>query len=45
MGTWELVDKLSDATPIANKWVLTKKYNKEGELIKYKVRLVAKGFD
>ena len=44
MVTWELVDKPTDAVPIANKWVLIKKYNKQGELVKYKARLVAKGF-
>jgi len=44
MGTWELVDKPPDAVPIANKWVLTKKYNKQGELVKFKARLVAKGY-
>ena len=44
MGTWELIDKPPDAVLIANKWVLTKKFNKEGQLIKYKARLVAKGF-
>jgi len=43
MGTWELVDKPVGAVPIANKWVFTKKRNKEGILTKYKARLVAKG--
>jgi hypothetical protein len=43
MGTWQLVDKPPDAVPIANKWVFTKKRNKEGKLTKYKARLVAKG--
>jgi hypothetical protein len=43
MGTWMLVEKPSDAKPIANKWVFTKKRNKEGKLTKYKARLVAKG--
>ena len=43
MGTWELVEKPPNAIPIANKWVLLKKYNKQGELVKYKARLVAKG--
>jgi hypothetical protein len=42
MGTWELVDWLADAVPIMNKWVLTKKFNKLEELLKYKARLVAK---
>jgi hypothetical protein len=43
-GTWALVDKPKDAIPIGNKWVFTKKYSKSGELLKYKGRLVAKGY-
>ena len=41
--TWELVECPRDAIPIPNKWVLRKKYNREGELTKYKARLVVKG--
>ena len=37
MGTWHLVEKPQGAVPIANKWVFTKKRNKEGQLTKYKV--------
>ena len=37
------MEKPSDAVLISNKWVLTKKYNKAGELVKYKVRLIAMG--
>ena len=44
MGTWELVDPPEGRTPIPNKWVLMKKYDKEGNLLKYKARLVAKGY-
>jgi transposase InsO family protein len=43
MGTWILVDKPTDAVPISNRWVFIKKYNKKGDLLKYKGRLVAKG--
>jgi hypothetical protein len=43
MGTWILVDKPKDAIPISNRWVFIKKYNKNGNLLKYKGRLVAKG--
>jgi len=43
MGTWELVEKLKGVVPIANKFVFAKKHNREGNLLKYKVRLVAKG--
>ena len=41
-GTWELVEKLPDAIPIADKWVFIKKYDKEGKVIRYRARLVAK---
>ena len=43
MGTWELTEAPLNVTPIGNKWVLLWKYNKQGELIKYKARLVIKG--
>jgi hypothetical protein len=42
-GTWSLVDKPKDAVPISNKWVFTRKYNKDGSLNKHKAQLVAKG--
>src|SRR6267154_1237001 len=44
MGTWELVDPPEDRKIIGNKWVLVKKTNKEGEVVKYKARLVVKGY-
>ena len=44
MGTWELVDPPEGHTPITNKWVLTKKYDKDGSLQKYKARLVAHSY-
>jgi hypothetical protein len=43
-GTWKLVEKPAGAIPISNKWVLTKKCNKEGNVIKYKAWLVVCGF-
>ena len=43
-GTWKLVEKPADAIPISNKWVLTKKCDKEGNVVKYKARLVARSF-
>jgi len=43
MGTWKLVDKLPGIVLIANKFVFAKKHDREGNLLKYKVRLVAKG--
>ena len=42
-GTWILVERTADTIPISNKWVFTKKYNKNGDLQKYKGRLVVKG--
>ena len=39
-GTWKLVSKPADAIPISNRWVFAKKYNKNGDLLKYKARLV-----
>ena len=44
MNTWQLVDKLADAIPIANKWVFMHKRNKSGDIVRYKARLVTKGF-
>lgn len=42
-GTWRLANTPTNAVPIANRWVFTKKYNKFGDLLKYKGRLVVKG--
>src|SRR6202453_3692744 len=42
-GTWILVEKPADAIPVPNKWVFIKKYNKDGDLLRYKARFVAKG--
>jgi hypothetical protein len=44
MGTWKLADVPENRKPITNKWVFVKKYNKEGDLQKYKARLIARGF-
>ena len=41
-GTWKLVEKPPDAIPIANKWVFIKKHDKEGKVVRYRARLVAK---
>jgi hypothetical protein len=43
-GTWELVQKPPDAVPISNKWIFVKKWNKDGEVVRYRARLVAKGY-
>ena len=44
MGTWQLVDLPKGRSPVANKWVLVRKYSKEGKLEKYKAQLVVKGY-
>jgi len=44
MGTWEMVEKPKDRTLVGNKWVFARKTNKEGKVIKYKARLVTKGY-
>jgi hypothetical protein len=41
--TWKLVDCPPDAIPIPNKWVFLKKYNKEGNITKFKAWLIVKG--
>ncbi len=43
-GTWKLIEKPAGAIPISNKWVLIKKCDKEGNIVKYKAWLVARGF-
>jgi hypothetical protein len=43
MGTWKTVQKPLDAVLISNKWVFIRKRNNLGEIVHYKVRLVAKG--
>ncbi|RDY01650.1 Vacuolar protein sorting-associated protein 52 A, partial [Mucuna pruriens] len=42
--TWELVDPPSNKKPIALKWVYQVKVNPRGEVVKNKVKLMAKGF-
>jgi len=43
-NTWELVPFFDDMNLIRCKWVFRIKYNSDGSVLKYKVRLVAKGF-
>ena len=42
--TWQEADPPLGARFIGTKWVLKKKRNENGELVKYKARLTAKGF-
>ena len=43
-GTWELVDQPAGVVPLKNKWVFVLKKDKEGCIVRYKARLVVKGF-
>ena len=43
MGTWKLTNAPADAVPIPNKWTFVQKQNKQGEVIRHRARLVAKG--
>ena len=42
--TWELVDLPEDWKAIGSKWVFRVKYDNQGEVKKFKGRLVAQGF-
>ena len=45
MGAWEPVSEIPQGhTPIDTKWVLKKKTDGSGNLVRYKARLVARGF-
>ena len=43
-NTWELTDLPKGARPICVKWVYKKKTNSDGEIERYKARLVVKGY-
>jgi len=43
-GTWELVDPPVGCRPIGLKWVYKVKQDERGAIVKYKARLVARGF-
>lgn len=44
-NTWSIVDLPKDVIPIDSKWVFKIKRNCDGNLVKYKARLVARGFN
>lgn len=43
-GTRRLVKRNPDVVPVGSKWVFAVKTNKEGDVVRYKARMVAKGF-
>lgn len=43
-GTWELVDPPANRNIVSSKWVYRKKLNADGEVERFKARLVAQGF-
>jgi hypothetical protein len=44
MGTWDLVKLPNGRKIITCKWVIRKKLDKNGNISKFKARLVARGF-
>ena len=43
-NVWELVELPKDRKPVGSKWVFKVKTNEDGEVERYKARLVAQGF-
>lgn len=43
-GTWEIVQKCKNKTPVGCKWVFIVKYKADGSIDRYKSWLVAKGY-
>lgn len=43
-GTWEIVEKTDDYNCVGSKWVYKIKTDPEGNVVKFKARLVAQGF-
>jgi len=41
--TWTLVPRPSDKKVLSNRWIFKTKRNQDGEIEKYKTRLVARG--
>jgi hypothetical protein len=42
--TWKLVDRVPGVPVLSNRWVLLKKRNERGEVVRYKARLTIRGF-
>nr|KYP53714.1 Copia protein [Cajanus cajan] len=43
-GTWELIDRPKGVKIVGEKWVYKTKLNEKGEVVKFKIRLVVKGY-
>ncbi|GJS63046.1 ribonuclease H-like domain-containing protein [Tanacetum coccineum] len=43
--TWEITHLPNNRTPVGSKWIFKVKYKANGEVERFKVRLVAKGFN
>ncbi|KAF1318635.1 Integrase catalytic core protein, partial [Globisporangium splendens] len=43
-GTWDLVPRPKSQKPIGSRWVFALKKNERGEVVRYKARVVAKGY-
>ena len=41
----ELVNLLKDSRPISSKWIFKKKLRPDSSIVKYKARIVIRGFD
>ena len=43
-GVWDLVELPKDVKPISCKWIFKTKKDSKGNIVRYKARLVVKGF-
>ena len=43
-GTWDMVDRQTNATAIGSKWVYSVKMKVDGSLYRYNARLVVQGY-
>ena len=43
-NTWELVLRPKDKNVVGTKWIFRNKMNEQGEVVRYKARLVCKGY-